>query len=552
SIDKSETQDSAKLAVEQILNDFKHKPAMSKLKIRQYLNQAHEKLKDESKNIRLKVSLVMLVTDYSKIIWAVTGNLRLYHFRGGAFNFRSKDLSIAQLMIDSGNLTEDEVNKREERNNILGFMGSSTDFVPSISEIYRLQDGDSILLCNIGLWENFKNSELTAALETAAQPDRFLIKLQQDLLDKKPKGLKNYTAGAISFRRVFQENSFSVQETACELLKEKNVLGMLRGIVEKHFNLATQDYRKLVQKAVWVVLPLLVLITAGIFVNKHVEAVKLQKELEHKKQIDLLQKQSINRHEANGNHWVSAAKYPQAVTEYQKALQVLSSCKDPQKEQTIRTKRDISKLIITADKYVSDGNYSEALQLYSSAVQKGETANYDLAGLNERITRTKQIIDMFDLVKNGDDEYARQNFQVSREKYQLALSIAEQLSQEDLKVALSRKIGNVEHNIAVIEEKKAAQELARQREVRELDRRQKVKEIAVKSTPKTTKEPKLSKAAQLELAGDNKFNAGLYKESIELYRLAKTAYEERGMYQEASDINIKIKKAKRMRIKSFF
>ena len=525
SIDNSETQESAKLVVEQILNDFRSKPVMSKFKIRQYLNQAHERLKEESKNVRLKVNLVMVITDYSRIIWAVTGNLRLYHFRGGSFNFRSKDLTIAQLMIDSGNLTEEEVNKREERNNILGFLGSSTEFVSAISETYRLQDGDTIFLCNVGFWEHFNTAEMGTELETTVQPVEFLEKIRQKLLDKKPKVLKNYTLAVICVRKVYKDNSDSLWKTALEFLKHQNIAEAFPRAIKKYFSQVPQDYRQLLPKAAWIIALLLLLVTAGIFVNKHVETVKLQKELEHKKQIELLQKQSINEHEAKGDHWVSAAQYPQAVTEYQKALQILNSYKDSQKEQVIRTKIDIGKLVITGDQYVNDGNYQEALELYNSALQKGEGVNLDQTGLTERINRTNQFIEMFDLVKNGDEEYSRGNFAVAKEKYQSALRIAEQLSQEELKIALSRKVANVDHSIAVLEAKKKAQALERQRqkEALGLERRQKANENSLKPTPKTTREPKLSKGARLEMAGDDKFAAGLYKEAIELYSMAKTA-----------------------------
>jgi serine/threonine protein phosphatase PrpC/tetratricopeptide (TPR) repeat protein len=201
-VDAYEAKDSAKIAVERICNNFAQNPTISKLKIKEFLFDAHQKLKDESKTEMLKASLVMVVTDYTKMIWAVVGNVRLYHFRSGEFNFRSKDQTIAQVMLDSGLLVEDEVNQREERNNLINYMGGITEFKPYISEPFRLQDGDVLLLCNSGVWEKMKSSEITALLAQTSDPNDFLTKLKTAVLTQGNPGAKNYTLGVVFAQQV--------------------------------------------------------------------------------------------------------------------------------------------------------------------------------------------------------------------------------------------------------------------------------------------------------------------------------------------------------------
>jgi serine/threonine protein phosphatase PrpC len=205
-VDALEGKDSAKMAVEEIIGRFTQTPTIAKVKIKEYLMAAHQKLKDESKFEMLKASLVIVVTDYSQVVWAVAGNVRLYHFREGKFNFRSKDQTIAQVMVDSGVLDEDEVNEREERNNLINYLGGITESKPFVSEPFQLLDGDVLLLCNSGFWEKMKNNEIADLLGHATTPQEFLPKLKAAILAKGNAKMKNYTVGAIFAQKVFTGN----------------------------------------------------------------------------------------------------------------------------------------------------------------------------------------------------------------------------------------------------------------------------------------------------------------------------------------------------------
>jgi serine/threonine protein phosphatase PrpC len=206
-VDALEDKESAKIAVERILGNFSRGPSMAKAKIKEYLLDAHQKLKDESKTEMLKANLVMVVTDYAKAVWTVIGNVRLYHFREGRFSFRSKDQTIAQVMVDSGLLAEDEVNQREERNNLINYLGGITEFKPFISEPFHLQDGDVLLLCNSGVWEKIKNAEIVDCLRHTSEPREFMTAVKSAGLVQGSPGLKNYTMGVIFTQQVWSENN---------------------------------------------------------------------------------------------------------------------------------------------------------------------------------------------------------------------------------------------------------------------------------------------------------------------------------------------------------
>lgn len=571
SLDAAEDKESARLAVEQIIEDFKQKPAFSKLKIREYLNNAHQRLRDESTNIMLKAGLVMVISDYSKMMWAVSGNLRLYHFREKAFCFRSKDQTIAQLMVDSGNLAEEAVNSREERNNIINYAGGSTEFKPLISESFRLQDGDVLLLCNAKFWEQLSQEEIAAVVKEARNPEELVAKLQQTREAKSAKEAQSTVMASVFINRVVAERTTSIHQLGKQFLPKPPRIftqppeqGAEKTAVPN--SPFSQLSPQLIRKAAMVITPLIMATLIGWMINQHLAAVKIQKELERKQQIEQMHRQNADRSEKNGDQWVGASKYGPAVKEYQKALQDLAVVQEKAKIARVQKKIAIVKQIIAADHYVVNGNYEEALVMYQNSAQEGIAVGYDLTRLQENITRTKNVIAMFKLIREGDDGFAKKDFILAGDKYQLALSIAAQISWENLKVELNTKIENVKKGIAELEKEKEAARLEAEKEKQKklkeqkekttskskLTRQPKDKSGAKSSSKEEPKENRAEKGLRLEVAGDERFNAKQYRESIELYRQAKSAYEERGLQMDAVEVEEKLKTAKRKRMQSLF
>ena len=63
-IDNDQHAESAKMAVTELITAFTENPGMSKGKCKKYLNIAHRVLLKESNEIRLEVSMVVVLTDY--------------------------------------------------------------------------------------------------------------------------------------------------------------------------------------------------------------------------------------------------------------------------------------------------------------------------------------------------------------------------------------------------------------------------------------------------------------------------------------------------------
>jgi serine/threonine protein phosphatase PrpC len=490
-LDSDEEKESAKLVIHRIFEEFIEKPTLSRAKIKYWIINAHQLLQAESRNVRLKAGFIMLVTDYSKIIWAMAGNSRLYHFRKGIYNFRSKDQSIAQLLADSGKISEMDINEHDERNNLVNYLGKSSGFRPFVSRKYRLCDGDAMVLCNSGFWENMTTEELSVILRDSKEADELIDNLEDTLLGKQNEVLNNYTIAAIYAHKVFQEK--------------------------------TIEYPKIARRVALIVLPLLLMLGIGLLINKQMVANKIRKELLMKHKIEMTQKKSITDHECNGDELINGEKYQEAVGEYKEALNIIANnnLKLPERQALLNKKYDTTLLIVDGDNFFTGGEYAKALAKYTEATNASTDIPYNKTGLMSRIAKIKNVNGMKEMVQQGDNLVVQQKYSEAREKYQLAKTMAEQLTDDNQKAVIESKLLNLEQKIQEAEDRR-----------RQASQEQKVVNV---------RDAQIYQAKRMEKMGDDKYNQKQYKEAAETYKTARKSYEMLGLTQEILIIDEKIR-----------
>jgi serine/threonine protein phosphatase PrpC len=494
-LDSDEEKESAKLVVHRIFEEFVEKPALSRTKIKSWVMKAHELLQAESRNIRLKAGFIMLVTDYSQIVWAMAGNLRLYHFRKGIYSFRTKDQSIAQLMVDSGKIVESELNEHDERNNLVNYVGKSSGFKPFVSRKYRLRDGDVMVLCNSGFWENMTTEELSVNVRESKEVEELVDNLEDALLGKQNEVLNNYSIAAVYANKVFQEK--------------------------------TVDYKKVIKRIVAIAMPLLLMLGIGLLINRHMVAQRISRELLERKKIEMSRKKSVADYERNADQMIKSEKYQEAVNEYRRALNVIeeNNLKLPKQRAILVKKYNTTLLIVDGDNFTTGGEFSKALAKYSEAVKVSADIAYDKSGLMSRIGRLKNCTEMKRLVQQGDNLIIQQKFSDAKEKYQLAKNIAEQLGDDNMMAAIESKLISVEQK--------------RQDEMVQRNRTN----IQIKA--ENTYDTQMYQAKRIEKSGDDKYNLKDYKEAVETYQMARRLYEGLGANQDILLIDAKIKNAEK-------
>lgn len=89
------------------------------------------------------------------------GDIRLYHLRDGKILFKTKDHSLVQMMIDKGEITEEQAEKNSATNVILQAVSDSKrGAAPDFHHLTDIQPGDRILLMTDGIHEGCPEDQL--------------------------------------------------------------------------------------------------------------------------------------------------------------------------------------------------------------------------------------------------------------------------------------------------------------------------------------------------------------------------------------------------------
>jgi len=87
------------------------------------------------------------------------GDSRLYLFEDKKFIKRTKDHSVPQMLLNMGEITEDEMATHPDQNKLLKSIGTKKDVKITFGE-NRLKDDFIVLVCSDGFWEYISNDEM--------------------------------------------------------------------------------------------------------------------------------------------------------------------------------------------------------------------------------------------------------------------------------------------------------------------------------------------------------------------------------------------------------
>ncbi|OME90051.1 MULTISPECIES: PP2C family protein-serine/threonine phosphatase [Paenibacillus] len=406
-LDTDREAHSAKMAVSVILENFMEKPSLSRRKIRQDLETAHEWLKFESRRVRLKASVLVVVTNYTRMVWATCGHARLYHFRGGRLNLRSKDQSLAQLLLEDGRVSEEGFSGHEERGNLLSYMGRPDRFEPYISNKTPLSDGDVLLLCTPGIWEEVELPEMLDALAESSDPDSLTDTLEDIVLSKQQQTVKNYTAAAVYANKTFTE-------------KPKN-------------------RKKWIIRIAILVLTM-VIAGGGIWYAKARQAAKLAETVVQ-----------MTEFEQEGDEYASASDYPKALKAYSEAKNAASKLKDKLHFQLLRNKQRVAQAMTDGDEYVKDGSFDMALDSYAKALGEAEKYKpFKVEDIQARIERSEAVAKLTEVIKEGDIHFQNQDYTSALETYKKAYRAAIEANYPSGQKQLETKMEETEGKINTI------------------------------------------------------------------------------------------------------
>ncbi len=197
--------ESAKLAVDTVIEAFVQKPGMTAGRIRACLKKAHRCLKEHSVRVRLKAGILLLVSDYTRLRYGVCGNVMLYAFRNAGVFHQSATHTVYQAMADQKKLSGEDAGPKEETRNLYHYLGGSGGV--TVSGKARLEDGDMVLVATEGFWNRINRVEVLDAYESIQSVEEFLGDLQELYLRGSTEDIPCCCLAAVEIKKAYKENT---------------------------------------------------------------------------------------------------------------------------------------------------------------------------------------------------------------------------------------------------------------------------------------------------------------------------------------------------------
>ncbi len=135
------------------------------------------------KHMRTTIT-AMMIAPSGDISYAHVGDSRIYIFRDDQIYRRTLDHSLPQVMVNTGNLKENEIRFNENRNHLLQSLGDATAFKLDYGDKMKVKNGDAILLCSDGFWEYILEEDMQRLLSRTTKAKRWVSNMEDVLLEK--------------------------------------------------------------------------------------------------------------------------------------------------------------------------------------------------------------------------------------------------------------------------------------------------------------------------------------------------------------------------------
>ena len=163
----------SKIAVETLLGEaippHFQTPEQRDVWLTDTFQKANQAIAAEVDNGGTTLSVVLACND--KLMIGHVGDSRIYLLRQGKIQQLSQDHSLVGLMLNNGEITEEESRNHPDRNVLLRSLGSKNSLSPGYVQnltvttknlVLNLESQDILLLCSDGVWDLVRDEELQA------------------------------------------------------------------------------------------------------------------------------------------------------------------------------------------------------------------------------------------------------------------------------------------------------------------------------------------------------------------------------------------------------
>lgn len=504
--DKDTTISSAKLAVDTVISEFTKKPSLSKRTIKHCIKEANRQLKLQSSKFHLKASILVVVSNYTKLRYAVCGNCRFHIFRGSNILEKSHDTSLYQEMIQQQEIVDDGEKGIEESRNLLQYLGKQGHLKIKVSKKKKLQNEDILLMTTWGLWEKITTVEMLDTLEDAKDAESYIDDLQDLFLSKQTNTVNNHTIATVFIAKVFQEKNYT---------------------------------QKIIKIAIMILIPVLIITAITAFVNWKAE----------KKRKEIIA--TVEKIEKRGDSYIAEEDFDRALREYENAVEQSEELKKKTgkkgKQNTaikerLEVKQKTAEYLTDGEEAYSSQDYENAQKSYNKALKeaKNDMDFYDL--LDKDSIKQKQdfcqdakyissLIDLADAqVELADYIAAAQNYSEAK---QIAAENGDNTAINDINLKIKEMQSKINEELQQqIEQQQAEEEKVKQEQQQQAEE-EKAKQEEQKKQLETD-------GGAIELEADALLAEGNTETAKQYYQQSLQMYKEAGSIEKASAVQKKM------------
>jgi protein phosphatase len=142
-------------------------------------------LSDQDPALRnMGTTLVMALIRGNRLWVASLGDSRAYRIRDGRAELLTTDHNLAQVLLEAGTISAEEMKNHRFKNRLYKFLGSKeADAGPDIKD-FELRAGDRFLLASDGLTGSIEDDRIGAEVSAARDPQKLAEAMVQEALDQ--------------------------------------------------------------------------------------------------------------------------------------------------------------------------------------------------------------------------------------------------------------------------------------------------------------------------------------------------------------------------------
>ncbi|MDR3259716.1 MAG: protein phosphatase 2C family protein [Fusobacteriaceae bacterium] len=192
---------------EMVIEEFKKKQTIEPKEIKNMLEYIHKRCilmqKDKYEDMKQYsfCSIVLMVTDYSKIFFANVGNARCFFLRDEEILYKNCDDTLAHLIYEKGNILYNEIRFRKDKNSFTQRFGLDNRINVHISETFLLLPNDKAILLSQGSWENLDEEDIQIQLNNSLRCGQWISNIIKKIRNNNTFIQNNFTLCGIFMDR---------------------------------------------------------------------------------------------------------------------------------------------------------------------------------------------------------------------------------------------------------------------------------------------------------------------------------------------------------------